>query len=341
MKAVVVEQFGIEHTKLTEALPNDIGDRGVRIQVHSCGVSFANLLAIEGKHQNRWEPPFTPGTEVAGVVIECGPYANFFKLGERVVAGIRYGGFAEEVVAFEQNVFTLPAEVDFDAAVHFPTIYATAYCALKWRAQLLEGETLLVHGAAGGSGLAAIEIGKIMGARVIASASSDDKLRAAAEHGADYCINYTQNGFRDAVLTLTNGRGANVIFDPVGGSTFEESLRCIAPEGRIIPMGFAGGTIPTVPANIILVKNITVIGLYWGYYMGWARQPAPPGTEEKVRNAFTEMLGWAAAGRLRPRTQQAYPLERFREALNALTSRSVVGKNVLNPITRKKLKEIS
>ena len=331
MKAVVVNQFGLDHAALEEVPPQDLGAARVRIRVHAAGVSFANLLVIEGKHQNRWEPPFTPGTEVAGVVMECGPGAGLFRPGDRVVAGVRKGGFSEEVVAPQNNVFALPDAVDFDAAVHFPTIYATAYGALKWRAHLQPGETLLVHGAAGGSGLAAIEIGKALGARVIASASSDEKLGAAAEHGADACINYRKDGFRDQVLAATGGRGADVIFDPVGGSTFDESLRCIAPDGRIIPMGFAGGTIPSVPANIVLVKNITVIGIYWGYYMGWARQLPPPATEARVREAFEEMLAWAATGRLRPHTQQAYPLSGFREALGAISNRSVIGRCVLNP----------
>lgn len=331
MKAIVVKQFGLNHAQISEIASPALTEDGIRIRVQSSGVSFANLLVIEGKHQNRWEPPFTPGTEIAGVVLECGPAVTLFKSGDRVVAGVRHGGFAEEVVAPQHNVFALPAAVDFDAAVHFPTIYATAYGALKWRAQLQPQETLLVHGAAGGSGLAAIEIGKKMGARVIASSSTDAKLRVAEEHGADLLINYKQGGFRDAVLAATDGRGADVIFDPVGGSTFDESLRCIAPDGRIIPMGFAGGTIPTVPANIALVKNITIIGIYWGYYMGWARQSPPAGTEAKVRAAFTELLGWVATGELRPRTHKAYALADFEEALTALTTQSVIGRNVLHP----------
>jgi NADPH2:quinone reductase len=331
VKAVVVEQLGLSHTRIGDIAPPALTRDGVRIRVRSSGVSFANLLAIEGTHQNRREPPFTPGTEIAGVVAECGPAVTLFKPGDRVVAGVRHGGFAQEAVAPEDNVFALPASVSFDAAVHFPTIYATAYGALNWRARLQPHETLLVHGAAGGSGLAAIEIGKRLGARVIASASTDAKLQVAAAHGADLLVNYRRDGFRDAVLAATEGRGADVIFDPVGGGTFDESLRCIAPDGRLIPMGFAGGTIPTVPANIVLVKNITVIGIYWGYYMGWARQLPPAGTREKVRAAFGELLGWAAAGALRPLTHRAYDLDDFKEALAALSTQSVMGRNVLHP----------
>lgn len=331
MKAVVVRQLGLEHTSLEEIAAPELGDSSIRLKVHSAGVSFANLLAIEGKHQNRAEPPFVPGTEVAGVVLEAGPKVRLFKPGDRVVAGLRRGGFASEAVAPEENVFALPAEVDFDAAVHFPTIYATAYGALKWRANLQRGETLLVHGAAGGSGLAAIEIGKKLGARVIASTSGEEKLSAAASHGADVCIDYSRGGFREQVLAETQGRGADVIFDPVGGAVFDESLRCMAPDGRIIPMGFAGGTIPTVPANIVMVKNVTVIGIYWGYYMGWARQSAPPAVLAKVREAFAEMLEWAAIGALRPHTSKAFPLSEFRAALGSLSERQVIGRSVLNP----------
>lgn len=333
MKAVVCRQLGLDNTELADIDPLSLRSDSVRIRVQAAGVSFANLLVLEGKHQNRWEPPFTPGTEVAGVVIECGGQATLFKPGDRVVAGVRIGGFAEEVVAPEATVFALPDAVSFDAAVQFPTIYATAYGALKWRANLTQDETLLVHGAAGGSGLAAIEIGKILGARVIATAGDAAKLEAARRHGADVAINYRAENFRDAVLRETDGRGADVIFDPVGGETFNESLRCIAPDGRIIPMGFAGGTIPQIPANLVLVKNVSVIGIYWGYYMGWGKQLPPPDMKDRVRHAFTEMLGWAAAGKLNPETYATFPLPAFRDALNAISERKVIGRVVLHPST--------
>ncbi|TWG85614.1 NADPH2:quinone reductase [Cupriavidus gilardii J11] len=331
MKAVVCRQFGLDHTALAEVDPPPMRPDGVRIRVHAAGVSFANLLVLEGKHQNRWEPPFTPGTEVAGIVVECGNAASLFRPGDRVVAGVRIGGFAEEVVAPESTVFALPDAVDYDAAVQFPTIYATAYGALKWRAALAPGETLLVHGAAGGSGLAAIEIGKMLGARVIATAGDAAKLDAARRHGADVGVNYREENFRDVVLRETGQRGADVIFDPVGGDTFNQSMRCIAPDGRIIPMGFAGGTIPQIPANLVLVKNVSVIGIYWGYYMGWGRQAPAPGMASRVRGAFDEMLQWAAAGKLRPETYSTYPLDQFAEALKAITERKVIGRVALHP----------
>ncbi|CAB3653770.1 NADPH:quinone oxidoreductase family protein [Achromobacter pestifer] len=304
---------------------------GVRIAVHSCGVSFANLLVLQGKHQNRPALPLTPGTEVAGIVTECAPDVTLFRPGDRVVAGVRSGGFASEVVAPEDTTFALPYGVDFDSAVQFPTIYATAYGALCWRARLQPGETVLVHGASGGSGLAAIEISKKMGAKVIACASTQAKLDAACAHGADTGLNYRDGEFRDAVLSLTDGRGADVIFDPVGGKVFEESLRCVAPEGRLIPMGFAGGDIPQIPANILLVKNATAIGIYWGYYMGWGRVPFPPERRAAVRAAFATLSGWVVEGALKPYTQRTFALESYEEALAVLASREVIGRVALHP----------
>ena len=306
-------------------------DGGVRIATRAIGVSFANQLVLAGKHHNTPPLPFVPGTEVAGVVLECGPGVTHVRPGDRVAAGTRSGGFAEEVVVPMATAYRLPDSVDFEAAVHFPTIYATAYSALKWRAAVQPGEVVLVHGAAGGSGLAAVEIARCLGATVIATAGSDEKLARVGSHGAQVLINHRQGPFRDSVLAATGGRGADVIYDPVGGATFDESLRCIAPDGRIIPMGFASGGIPQIPANLVLVKNITVIGLYWGYYVGWGRLQPPPGTEARVRAAFDEMFEWCAQGRLRPQTWRTYPMGEFREALAAIASREVIGRVALLP----------
>lgn len=330
MKAVVCEDYGLSNAVFKQTERPKMFDDGVRIEVHAAGVSFANLLVIDGKHQNRWEPPFIPGTEVAGVVTECGPSVRHFEVGDRVVAGVRTGGYAEEVVAPEDNVFVLPTAVSYDAAVQFPTIYATAYAALKWKANIQPGETLLVHGAAGGSGSAAVEIGKLLQAKVIATAGSTEKIKAAQQRGADVAINYRKEDFREKVLSLTNNRGADVIFDPIGGKVFDTSLRCIAPDGRIIPMGFASGTIPQIPANILLVKNVTVFGLYWGYYMGWARQLPPAGTADKVRAAFAELLNWTAEGKLQPTTYKKFHLKEFAQALHTLSNREVIGRVVLH-----------
>jgi NADPH2:quinone reductase len=332
MRAVVCRSFTDPSATQVEVLPSPPLAAGcVHIRVHAAGVSFANLLVLEGRHQNRAEPPFTPGTELAGVVIACAPGITHVQPGDRVVAGVRQGGFAEEVIVPARTVYPLPDAVSFVQAVHFPTIYATAYAGLMWRAQLAPGETLLVHGAAGGSGLAAIEIGKCLGARVLAVAADDAKLAAAQRHGADLLIDRRSGPVSTAVLDATQGRGADVIFDPVGGDAFSDSMKCIAPDGRIIPMGFASGTIPTIPANIALVKNITVIGLYWGYYVGWGRIAPPPGMEQRVRLAFAEMLQWCAQGRLNPETFRTFALDDFRQALDCIASRQVIGRVALIP----------
>lgn len=330
MRAVVCRAFDDPSaTQVEELVPSALGPQSVRIRVRAAGVSFANLLVLTGRHQNRAEPPFTPGTEIAGIVLEVGAGVTRFKPGDRVVAGLRNGGFAEEAVAPERTVYALPDGVSFVQAVHFPTIYATAYAGLKWRAHMTPGETLLVHGAAGGSGLAAIEIGKRLGARVIAVAGSDAKLQAARRHGADVLIDHRDGGIAERVLAATDRRGADVVFDPVGGEAFKESMKCVAPDGRLIPMGFASGEIPTVPANIALVKNVTVIGLYWGYYVGWGRIAPPAGMEARVRGAFAEMLGWCAEGRLDPETWKTFALGDFRKALDAISSREVIGRVAL------------
>lgn len=330
MRAVVCRSFDDPAATRLEEVPSPpLGADEVRIGVRAAGVSFANLLVLTGRHQNRAEPPFTPGTEIAGVVLEVGAAVGRFKAGDRVFAGLRNGGFAEEAVVPQRTVYALPDDISFVQAVHFPTIYATAYAGLKWRAQVMPGETLLVHGAAGGSGLAAIEVGKCLGARVIAVAGTEAKLAAAGRHGADVLIDRREGRVADAVLAATGGRGADVVFDPVGGEAFRDSMKCVAPDGRLIPMGFASGDIPTIPANIALVKNVTVIGLYWGYYVGWGRVAPPPGMEARVRAAFAEMLDWCSAGRLAPETWETFPLAGFRDALDAIRSREVIGRVAL------------
>ncbi|MDR5826275.1 NADPH:quinone oxidoreductase family protein [Caballeronia sp. LP006] len=332
MKAVVVREYGPPDQAKLEEIPAPLMARGsIRVKLEATCIGFANLLTMEGKHQNRAQCPFVPGTESAGVVLECAPDVTDFNPGDRVIAGMRDGAFAQEAVVPRTTVFHLPDDIDFVIGAQFPTIYATAYSAFKWRAHMQPGETLLVHGAAGGSGLAAVEVGKAMGARVIATASSEEKLAVIREHGADEVIDYQKENFRDRVLELTDGRGADVIYDPVGGKTFDDSLRCIAPDGRIIPMGFASGTIPQIPANIVLVKNITVIGLYWGYYVGWAKQLPLGGTDDKIRAAYQEMFEWVRQGKLKPLTYRTYPLNQFAEALNVLAAREAVGRVALLP----------
>jgi len=286
---------------------------------------------MEGKHQNKAPLPVIPGTEVAGIVSELGEGVEQFHIGDRVIAGVKSGGYAQEVIAPEQTVFHLPENIPFEIGAHFPTIYGTAYGALRWRANLRETEVALVHGAAGGSGLAAVEVAKSLGALVIATVGSDAKEQTVRQHGADYVINYRNANWKEEVLRITIGRGADVIFDPVGGTTFDTSLRCIAPEGRIIPMGFASGEIPQVPANIVLVKNISILGVYWGYYFGWGRNPVAPDNDSRLRSAYAQLFKWAGEGKLNPHTHASVPLSEFKSALQMITSREVIGRVIMLP----------
>jgi NADPH2:quinone reductase len=332
MRAVVCRAFGDPGSVSVEEVRDPpVGGSDLRIAVRASGLSFANLLALAGSHQNRAELPFTPGTDVSGVVIECGPDVTLFAPGDRVAVAVRRGGFAEQVVAPQRTVFALPPQVDHDAAVQFPVMYGTAYAGLRWRARLEPGETVLVHGGAGGSGMAAIEVAKCLGARVIATAGTPEKAEACRRHGADEVVEHRERSVRGAALTLTSGRGVDVVFDPVGGDAFAESLRCIAPDGRLVCVGFASGTIPNLPANIPLVKNFDVIGLYWGHYLGWGRIPSHPREEGRVRAAMAQLFDWHATGRLTPEVHARFPLDDFRAALAAVASRAAIGRVVLNP----------
>ncbi len=330
MRAVLCREYGPYHdVSIADVAEPVLAPGSVLIHVAAAGVGFANVLAIAGKHQNSPPVPFIPGTEVAGTINAVADDVDRLRPGQRVVAGMPRGAFAEKAVALADNTFAIPDNLDFPAATNFPTIYATAYGSLVWQARMQPGETLLVHGAGGGNGLAAVDVGKALGARVIATAGSAAKLAAARNAGADDVINYRETEFRDVVLDLTGGRGADVIFDPVGGAVFEQSLHCIAPEGRIFPIGFAGGTIPQIPANILLVKNISVHGIYWGYYGGWARQPRTAANIERLRTAMATLSKWRADGRLEPLVHGTFPLDDFAAALDVITERRAIGKVVL------------
>jgi len=333
MRAVIGRRFGgIDDLAYEETASPALEPGTIRVAVRAAGVSFANLLFIAGKHQNRPSIPFIPGTEIGGVVSEiAGDVRTTLKLGDRVCAGLPSGGFAEEAIVDAANVFPIPDRLSFEGATLFPTIYATAYAGLKWRADLKPGETLLVHGAAGASGLAAVEIGRALGATVIATAGGARKVAAVREYGADHAIDYRSGGFRDRVLEFTGGHGADVVFDPVGGDVFDESLRCIAPLGRLLPIGFASGRIPHIPANILLVKNLTVIGLYWGFYMAWGKSKAGSSLRARVGVLFDELFGLYEAGKLRAPVDRSLPLAKFAEAMRSVESREVIGKIVLRP----------
>ncbi len=340
MRALVCQAYGpIEDLKV-EDVPTPAPKAGeVLIRVGAAGVSFAALLGIQGKHQNKPALPYVPGNEIAGHVVALGDGVRGVKVGARVATGVSQGGFAEYAVAIADNVVPIPPIMPYAQATNFPTLYPTAYGALKWKAGLQPGEVLLVHGAGGGSGLTGIEVGKAMGAVVIASAGGGHKLLAAKEAGADHLIDYRTKDLRTKVLELTGGRGADVIYDPVGGSAFDASLRCVAPEGRIIPMGFASGTIPQIPANILLVKNVTVIGFYYGYYSGWGGKTAPTPTEAAalakrramVADAQNELMRWFTEDKLKATVAGSFDLADWVKAFKLIEERTVVGKAVLVP----------
>ncbi len=254
-------------------------------------------------------------------VLEVGPGVDHFKAGDRVLALADYGGFAEEVTAPAATVFPIPDVMDYVSAAAFSVTYGTSHVGLAHRANLQAGEVLLVHGAAGGVGLTAVEVGKRMGATVIATASTPAKLDLVAEYGADHLINYRQEEFRDRVKELTGGKGADVIYDPVGGDVFDQSMRCINWEGRILVIGFASGRIPKVPANIALVKNFSVVGFYWGGYL--RRKP------KVVTDSLAILLNWYAEGKLKPHISQTFPMGQAAKALNLLSGRKSTGKVVL------------
>jgi NADPH2:quinone reductase len=340
MRALVCHAYGPIDSLRVEDIPQPVPKAGeVLVKVRAAGVSFAAMLGVQGKHQNKPPMPYVPGNELAGHVVALGDGVTNVSVGDRIATGVSQGAFAEYATAAAANLVQIPEIMPYAEATNFPTLYPTAYGALKWKANLQPGEVLLVHGAGGGSGLTAIEVGKAMGAIVIASAGGADKLKAAQEAGADHLIDYRAEDLRTKVLEITGGRGADVIYDPVGGSAFDASLRCVAPEGRIIPMGFASGTVPQIPANILLVKNVTVIGFYYGYWNGWGGKGVPSPKEAEalarrralVADAQKELTHWFTEGKLKATVAATYDLADWVKAFRLIEERTVVGKAVLVP----------
>ena len=340
MRALVCHAYGPIDNLKVEDIPQPVPKAGeVLVKVRAAGVSFAAMLGVQGKHQNKPALPYVPGNELAGHVVALGEGVTNVSVGDRIATGVSQGAFAEYATAAAANLVPIPEIMPYAEATNFPTLYPTAYGALKWKANLQPGEVLLVHGAGGGSGLTAIEVGKAMGAIVIASAGGADKLKAAGEAGADHLIDYRSEDLRTKVLEITGGRGADVIYDPVGGSAFDASLRCVAPEGRIIPMGFASGTVPQIPANILLVKNVTVIGFYYGYWNGWGGKGVPSPKEAEalasrralVAAAQKELTHWFTEGKLKATVAATYDLADWVKAFRLIEERTVVGKAVLVP----------
>ncbi len=322
MRAVLCKEWGgPEKLVVEDVSPSPMRDGAVRIAVHAAGINFADLLLISGQYQEKPAFPFTPGMEASGVVTEVGPGVTDLKAGDRVMALTGTGAYAEEIVVDANRVYRIPGKMDFLAAAGFPVAYGTSHGSFDWRAHLQPGEWLLVFGAAGGVGLTAVEIGKAMGAKVIACAGGPEKLAVAQQHGADHLIDYSREDIRERVKAITGGRGVDVVYDPVGGDAFDASLRSIAWGGRVIIIGFASGRIPQAPANILLVKNIDVIGFYWGSYQ--SRKPA------LLRDSYTKLLRWFEEGKLQPHVSQHFDLKDAAQAMDLLRHRKSTGKVVL------------
>lgn len=329
MRGVLVRDWmPFEHLRLEELPVPAPGPKELRLRIQAAGMSFATSLVVQGKYQRKPPLPFVPGTEVAGIVADIGAEVTRFRVGDRVCAVLDWGGLAEQAIAKEVNVFALPPTLEFARAIAFTNSYATSAAALTWPHLLnvQRGDRLLVHGAAGGVGIAACEIGRILGATVIATAGSDGKLEIARRHGATHAINYRTQNFRDAVLALTQGRGVDAVYDPVGGEVFMQSLRCMAPEARIMPVGFAGGEIPQIPANLLLVKNLTVCGLNMGLYYGWTPVDLRYEYEDRVRANMDRLFRWFELGQIDPVLGAAYSLENFQQAMSDVLSRRAIGR---------------
>jgi NADPH2:quinone reductase len=324
MKTLLCKEYGPPETLVLEDVPRPTAGPGmIVVDVRACGVNFPDVLIIENKYQFKPSLPFAPGGEISGVVSEVGEGVSGVAVGDRVLASTGFGGFSEALAIPAAAAVSFPEAMDFPMAAAFLMTYGTSYYALKDRAHLREGETLVVLGAAGGVGLAAVELGKAMGARVIAAASSEEKLAVCREHGADEGIDYSKENLKDRIKELTGGRGADVIYDPVGGEYAEPAIRAIAWEGRFLVIGFAAGDIPRIPLNLTLLKSCQIVGVFWGAFVG--REP------EANRRNTEELFALFEQGKIKPLVSSSYPLAEGGKAILELAERRARGKVVVLP----------
>ena len=322
MKAVICREFApVDELDIGEFAAPEVAPGSLLIDVQAAGVNFPDGLMVQGKYQSKPERPFVPGSELGGIVRSVGDGVSGFAPGDRVIAFVGIGGFAEQAVVPAAHVFPVPAEADLVVASGMLITYGTSYHALKDRAQLKPGETLLVLGAAGGVGLAAVELGALMGARVIAAASTDEKLALARQYGAAETINYTTEDFRERVKELTGGKGVDVVYDPVGGDFTVPAVKSLAWYGRLLVVGCAAGQIPQIPANLLLLKSASAVGVLWGNSL--RADPVPHAAN------IADLLGWLAAGKIKPEVDALFPLDRAVEALNHVMERRAQGKVIL------------
>jgi NADPH2:quinone reductase len=325
MRAIVVDRWmEPKELRVREVSEPKLLAGSLGIEVKAAGCNFFDILMVQGRYQVRPPFPFIPGAELAGVVREVGPGVAGFEVGDRVFGSVALGAFAERAVVAAKAAWKMPAGMSFEQAASLPIVYPTSYAALVYRAQLRAGENLLVHAAAGGVGLAAVQIGKALGARVLATAGGPDKLEIARKAGSDLVLDYRDPNWVDAVKEATNGRGADVIYDSVGGEVTDQSLKCIAWNGRLLIIGFASGSIPAIKANRILLKNIAVVGLHWGAYA--VHQP------ERISETFDALFQLFSQGKIDPVIYGRYALEELPLALEALASRKTHGKVIVTPL---------
>ncbi|HLR17405.1 MAG TPA: NADPH:quinone oxidoreductase family protein [Alcanivoracaceae bacterium] len=323
MKALLCESFGpIDSLTVKEVAAPNIEPHQVLLDVHAAGVNFPDTLIIQGKYQIKPPFPFSPGGEAAGVVAAVGEEVKHLSVGDRVIALTGWGSFAEQVAVDATKVLPMPPSMDFNIGAAFSMTYGTSMHALVQRGQLQAGESLLVLGASGGVGLAAVEIGKALGARVIAAASTDEKLQVAKDAGADELINYSTEDLRGRLEEIVGKKGVDVIYDPVGGDLFEPAFRSLAWNGRMLVIGFASGTIPSLPANLPLLKGASLVGVFWGAF-------AQREVQENVKN-FTQLFAWHEEGKINPLVSQVFPLNEATQALHILNDRKAVGKLVVD-----------
>jgi NADPH2:quinone reductase len=322
MKAIRCTSYGLpSNLKLEEIDGLHAGPKEVLVEVKACGLNFPDTLIIQGLYQFKPELPFTPGSDISGIVKEVGEGISHLKVGDEVFGFVAHGGLAEEVLLSGNACFPKPAQMDFPIAASFMMAYGTSYHALKDRANLMEGETLLVLGASGGVGLAAVELGKLMGAKVIAAASTEDKLSLCKRYGADELINYTTQDLKSTLKDMTGGKGVDVVYDPVGGDFSEQALRGTAWNGRFLVVGFAAGMIPKIPLNLPLLKGASIVGVFWG---GFAMKYP----KENMANTMN-LMKWYAEGKLKPHIHKIVSLEHTKAALEEMMDRKVKGKMVV------------
>ena len=324
MKAIVCHEFAPLEQLRFEELADPVAQKGqVVIDIKACGVNFPDGLLVQGLYQLKPPFPFIPGGEVAGVISEVGEGVEHLKVGMRVIALCLLGGYAQKVACAASHVIPIPDAIPDDEAAALVTAHATAHHALKQRAQIKPGETLLVTGAAGGTGLAAVQIGKLMGARVIAACSTQEKLDVAKANGADILINYSDTDLKTAIKELTQGKGVDVVYECVGGDTFHACSRSMAWNGRLLVIGFAGGVIPEFPVNLSLVKGYSVVGVFWGAFT--QHQP-----KDFIAN-MQELLSWYVQAKVKVVVDDVMPLDKAKDALNKVMGRKVMGKVILRP----------